>query len=861
MKGLISSTAARLRSPGGSLRQKLLGKLLFSCFLLSVLFSAGYFVFDPTLVRILNLRSTDLVLNIVDIPEAELDVIVVEIDEKSIEYYGQWPWPRYKLARLLGTLKNAGAETIGVNILFAEKDRTSPKGLLDVLEKDFGYPLNRTDIPEKILDYDVYLSDTLRHGPYVLGYEFLFDTGKPSSAACRPRPVSVLYKQDKYSAESFPDLHQADGILCNNEIVVEATSWSGFLNGSLDIDGVMRRLPLLIEYKGTLYPSFALAVLMHYRDTTLIRLKKENARIHQVIFNDIRVPIDDQGYFYLGPARSPGSRHISAKEVIEGTIDPHLFRGKIVLVGLTAYGITQRYRTPLELSTTLLGLHQQSIQALASSLKTIRTPLFKVSETATGILGCFILATAIALLPPVISGGLCIVLIVLFWGAAGLVYQKSGYLFSPFFATSALVVTCGVLMALRYKFLQAAARKETKNALFLLRSRENELQSILGTIPDIVFRLDQEGNITFISQAITRYVTSGGTLLGRSIFEFVKPEDLGKADHKLNERRTGDRATYDLELRLLFPSENIQDDDNTRYFSISTAGIYTGGTTVPDSFVGTQGIVKDITHRKKLEQELLQAQKMEAIGNVAAGIAHDLNNILSGLVGYPDLLLMEIPKESPLRHKILLMQKSGRKAAAIVQDLLTLARRKVPSNNKCSINTIIREYLDSVEFDRLHAEHLNIAVNTELDEGIGTIRGSAVHLSKVIMNIVHNGIEAMPKGGEMTIKTSEIILNEPLNGHEIIPKGKYVCITVSDRGVGIAQDDLKRVFEPFYTKRVGSGEGTGLGMTVVWATVKDHMGYIDISSRPGHGTALQLYFPVFDEITVEIPPRKRLNDS
>ncbi len=213
------------------------------------------------------------------------------------------------------------------------------------------------------------------------------------------------------------------------------------------------------------------------------------------------------------------------------------------------------YKTPLG-TTTLPGLHKLSLQSLASDFQTVRAPLFRLLETATGISVCFILAAAITLSAPFFSLAVCIVLLVLSWWSAALLYQTSGYLFSPFFASAALVVTFCILMVFRYRFLQTVAQKEKETALNLLQSSERELQSILGTIPDIVFRLDKDGKVTFVSQAVTKYVPSAEYLIGRSIFEFVKHEDIGKADNKLNERRTGERATYNLELRLLFPADN-----------------------------------------------------------------------------------------------------------------------------------------------------------------------------------------------------------------------------------------------------------------------------------------------------------------
>lgn len=380
-------------------------------------------------------------------------------------------------------------------------------------------------------------------------------------------------------------------------------------------------------------------------------------------------------------------------------------------------------------------------------------------------------------------------------------------------------------------------------ALTQLKSSEHSLDSILKTIPDIVFRLDSKGRIIYMSPAIASYVDNPALLQGQSIFQLVSPEDLNRAQFRMNERRTGVRATRDLEISLQFKDFAAETKDGKRYFSVSTQGIYENNNISSDNFLGTQGIVKDITEKKKLEQELLQAQKMEVVGTLAAGIAHDLNNILSGLVSYPDLLLRDIDQDNPLHEKISVIQKSGKKAATIVQDLLTLARRNTGIALVCDLNAIVREYVESLEFQQLKQDYADVQLELTLDENLLNIKGSVVHLSKVVMNVLQNALEAMGSKGSIHLETKNIYLDSPLQGYETIKEGEYVCLSVSDDGAGISREDLARVFEPFYTKKSLGRSGTGLGMSIIWATIKDHGGFIDISSSEGVGTTVTIYVP------------------
>ncbi len=251
----------------------------------------------------------------------------------------------------------------------------------------------------------------------------------------------------------------------------------------------------------------------------------------------------------------------------------------------------------------------------------------------------------------------------------------------------------------------------------------------------------------------------------------------------------------------------------------------------------------DVTEKKRLERQLGRAQKMEAIGTLAGGVAHDLNNILSAQVSYPDLILMDLPKDSPLRRPILTIQKSGQKAAAIVHDLLTLARRGVAVSDIVNLNLILNSYLQSPEFDKLKAFHPFIKIECNLETHLFNIVGSSVHLSKTVMNLVANAAEAMPTGGTVFISTQNKYIDLPIKGYDNIKEGDYVIFTIRDTGIGIAPEDLEKIFEPFYTKKVMGRSGTGLGMAVVWGTVKDHKGYIDVQSTERQGTTFTLHFP------------------
>lgn len=258
-----------------------------------------------------------------------------------------------------------------------------------------------------------------------------------------------------------------------------------------------------------------------------------------------------------------------------------------------------------------------------------------------------------------------------------------------------------------------------------------------------------------------------------------------------------------------------------------------------------------------LQTSLKRAEKMEAVGILAGSVAHDLNNILTGILSYPELILLEVPEDSPLKEPLMTIRNSGQRAAAVVQDLLTLVRKEILNPEVTNLNRIVSDFLNSPEYRKMHSDYPGTTIVTSLSPELLCLRGSPVHLSKIVMNLILNSMEAMTKGGELTITTANVTIDKPTGQYEIIPEGRYVSVEISDTGDGISKNDLDRIFEPFYTKKVMGRSGTGLGLAIVWGTLKDHGGYVDVRSQEGEGTTFTLYFPVTDqEMLCESAPPK-----
>ncbi|MGD9364504.1 MAG: response regulator [Desulfobacteraceae bacterium] len=259
---------------------------------------------------------------------------------------------------------------------------------------------------------------------------------------------------------------------------------------------------------------------------------------------------------------------------------------------------------------------------------------------------------------------------------------------------------------------------------------------------------------------------------------------------------------------------------------------------------------KEMAERKALEDQLVRSQKMEAIGTLAAGVAHDLNNILSGVLSYPDLLLEQVRQDDPMYRPLSVIRQSGRKAAAIVQDMLTLARRQVAVKEPLDLSAVVNDVIESPEYGAICDAHPNIDIEIQLGSDLLPVSGSAVHLEKMVINLISNAAESMADGGAILVGLGRERLAHTLPGYRSVKPGDYVKLTVVDQGSGISREDLQHIFEPFFTKKKLGRSGTGLGMTVIWDTVNHHDGYIEVDSQQNQGTTIAIYLPKADQ---EVP--------
>ncbi len=402
-------------------------------------------------------------------------------------------------------------------------------------------------------------------------------------------------------------------------------------------------------------------------------------------------------------------------------------------------------------------------------------------------------------------------------------------------------------------FKQKMLKKENEIIHEKLEWSESRYRHLVENSPDIIYTLDEAGNFTFISNAAARLLcVDQQQLISKHYNTIVHEEDREKARWFFNERRTGERSTTGVELRLIASKEcGAPKSYEVQHLTIElkSTGIYDKSVTDSSKkFLGTYGIARDISDRKRLETQLQHAQKMEAIGTLAGGIAHDFNNLLMGIQGYASLMLLKTDRGHPHFKNLNSIEQLVQNGADLTKQLLGFARDGKYDVKSTNMNELACDTLRM--FGRTKKE---ISIYEDYEEAIWPVEVDQGQLQQVLLNIFVNAGHAMPRGGDLTLTTKNVILAAQNAKTFGLPPARYVQTSISDTGVGIDEGTRQRIFEPFFTTKE-LGHGTGLGLASAYGIIQNHHGIIDVDSQVGQGTTFHIYLPASAKVKKEEKP-------
>ncbi len=480
------------------------------------------FVFEPAFFHFLDNKLYDQFVRIKPAERTSNKVVIVDYDDASLAEMGQWPWPRNMIARLLQKIQQQGATSVSLDVVFPEPDRTS----LDILQQhyaqDFDIELDFSRIPAEFRNNDAVLAATLKSGPFVLGYQFDFESARKSKDICEDlKPLQASEKRSAGAPSASTFLFQAPAVICNEPILNQAAQYEGFFNSMPDEDGIIRRTPLIISWKGELYPNLALSSLIeagYGQKQRLVEISRGG--ISAFVLDDIRIPLDEHGQMLINYR---GMRHFfpyySASDVLLDRLPKDTFKDKIVLVGTSAPGLKDLRATPMDQISPGVEVHANVIDNILCRDFIFRPDWAFGAEAALifviGLVSTLLLSWTSALwslLPlAVCSAGM-------FWGTLQLFFSQGLYI-SPLIPLITVATNFAILTL--FKFWREEGRRRFYHTAFSKYVSKTVVEQLIKS-PEKLSLVGEERDVTIFFSDIRGFTTLSEKLASHQVGELLR---------------------------------------------------------------------------------------------------------------------------------------------------------------------------------------------------------------------------------------------------------------------------------------------------------------------------------------------------
>jgi PAS domain S-box-containing protein len=815
------------------IKQGVTRSLLITGLIISSLLSLVY-LSQPSFVRSTNNRTLDVVMNLANGRAASGTIVIVDVDEKSLNRFGQWPWPRNVLARLLRTINDSAASSIGLDMILAESDRTS-RLEMPVDQDHHGPHPQLSGATGDLLDHDRELADTLARGPYVLGYQFLFRESPKPQASCSLHPLNIAWVNMPDAAPDHAFFFTAQGLACNRQQLSNAVAYAGFLNAAPDVDGILRRVPMLIRFNDRLYSSLTLATMMQYEKRSQVLILQNKSTGHlELVLGDRSIPVDTQGNMIVQFFGRRGAiARISAGDILDGKFPPEILKGKIVLVGASAAGLEPTYQTSAGSLHTHSEIHAQVLENVLTGQRAIRTRIFLLWEVLAGLLVTACTGLAVARLRILPSTAVGETLLAGTWLGMRLTYQAWGYLFSPLFPTALVVLNAVVLTTVKTWKIQVVVREVADRTRVLLKSSEENLSAIVNAVPDVIFRLDASGRIAFVSPAIAEYAPDSNALLGKSLLFLIKTEYHDAFVTLTENALRGVPGNLEFEAvgskgGQVWLDTRVVPFRNDAGEIVSLLGIARNVTDRKDveralaekqlqleelNLHLEQRVAEAVSDSRKKDQLLLQQNRLATMGEMIGNIAHQWRQPLNALGLIVQELRLTYGREEFNKESL---ETNVKKAMGLISHMSktidNFGNYFKPDHDKTlfSLNQAVADTLSLVELS-----FKDQGIEVELNEVASVEATGYLHeYSQVLLNILFNcrdAFEERDPDGQRRITIT------------IFQENDRSVVTVTDNAGGIPEGIMDKIFDPYFTTK-GPHKGTGIGLFMSKTMVEKNMG-------------------------------------